>query len=65
MVCCLLSDDVPQLHSTRDLQTILALCLFQFAQLIVPYPLRTYTHAARQAQNDAAQKVGAFMAQMM
>ncbi len=29
------------------------------------FTLRTYTHATRQAQNDAAQKVGAFMAQMM
>ncbi len=29
------------------------------------FTLRTYTHATRQAQNDAAQKVGAFMSQMM
>ncbi len=29
------------------------------------FTLRTYTHATRQAQNDAAQKVGAFMAQVM
>jgi len=29
------------------------------------FTLRTYTHAARQAQNAAAQKVGAFMSRMM
>ncbi len=29
------------------------------------FTLRTYTHATRQAQNDAVQKVGAFMVQVM
>ncbi len=29
------------------------------------FTLRTYTHATRQAQNDAAQKVGAFMSQVL
>lgn len=29
------------------------------------FTLRTYTHATRQAQNDAAQRMGAFMSQMM
>lgn len=29
------------------------------------FTLRTYTHATRQAQNEAAEKMGSFMAQMM
>jgi len=29
------------------------------------FTLRTYTHATRQAQNDAAQKAGAFMSQVL
>ena len=34
MVCCLLSNGVSRLHSTRDLQTM---SLFVFAKLILPY----------------------------
>ncbi len=29
------------------------------------FTLRTYTHATRQAQNDAAEKMGSFMAQVL
>lgn len=29
------------------------------------FTLRTYTHATRQAQDEAAEKMGSFMAQMM
>ena len=29
------------------------------------FTLRTYTHATRQAQDEAAEKIGAFMEQMM
>ena len=35
MVCCLLSNGVSRLHSTRDPQTM---SLFVFAKLILPYP---------------------------
>ena len=29
------------------------------------FTLRTYTHTTRQAQDEAAEKIGAFMEQMM
>lgn len=52
-------------HAVDDQVVVEVVGVYMLGHYDAGFTLRTYTHATRQAQEDAAQKMGNFMAQVM